>query len=208
MQDKLFNALNLRTKMLYMITHDLKSPITRLKLRQELGLIDHEKDIKDIEILESLANQIILDIRDNIFEYEELERFDLLAMLRDFNDMYSNLEILSNLDSIYIQARRKSLIRAFDNLINNAKKYSNKVLIQISSNNKNIKVSIKDYGPGINPKELKNIFKPFYKPSNSNSGHGLGLAISQEIFLNHRGSIEIRNHNKPHGIIVNVILPL
>ena len=89
----------------------------------------------------------------------------------------------------------------------NSKKYSEHVIIKIYSNETQIIISIKDYGTGIKESELINIFRPFYQPSGSILGHGLGLTIAREIVLSHSGTIDIRNHYQPHGVIIDVTLP-
>ena len=207
MINKLFKALNLRTKMLCMITHDLKLPVSRLKLRAELGIIDEEKNIQDLMLLEQLSGQILLNIKESLFENEILKVFDLGKLIENVANKYSNVTIIKKSNDLLINAREISIIRAFDNLISNAKKYSDNVLITLTSSSNEVSIKIQDFGPGIKKSELGNIFKPFYQPEGSKIGNGLGLTITQEIIINHNGTIEITNHNQPHGVIVHVTLP-
>ncbi|MGQ4003840.1 HAMP domain-containing sensor histidine kinase [Francisellaceae bacterium CB52] len=207
MQNKLFDALRIRTQMLSMITHDLKAPIARLSLRYKLGIVDDKKNLQDIEFLEQLADQIILDLKESMFEHEKLEWINIGSLLDSLSARYSNIEIVNTAAKLFIKGRKNSLLRAFDNLLSNSKKYSEHVIIKIYSNETQIIISIKDYGTGIKESELINIFRPFYQPSGSILGHGLGLTIAREIVLSHSGTIDIRNHYQPHGVIIDVTLP-
>lgn len=206
-QKRLFKALNTRTKILSMITHDLKSPIARLKLRYELGLVDHKDNIDDIELLEKLCHQILLEAKDDMFSHDVIEDVDIYSLLKGLVDKYNNIDI-NIIDSVYLKGRKLSLHRAFDNLISNAKKYSDKVSVNILKKDHFVEIDIKDYGKGIKESEIKNIFRPFYQINSMKQGNGLGLTIVQEIIKNHNGSISISNHYDPHGVIVNVQLPL
>ncbi|API87658.1 sensor histidine kinase [Francisella uliginis] len=206
-QKRLFKALNTRTKILSMITHDLKSPIARLKLRYELGLVDHKDNIDDIELLEKLCHQILLEAKDDMFSHEVIEDVDIYSLLKSIVDKYNNIDI-NEIDSIYLKGRKLSLHRAFDNLISNAKKYSDKISVNILKKDHFVEIDIRDYGKGIKESEIKNIFRPFYQINSMKQGNGLGLTIVQEIIKNHNGSISISNHYDPHGVIVNVQLPL
>ncbi|BCD91386.1 hypothetical protein fh0823_15250 [Francisella halioticida] len=206
-QHKLFKALNMRTKILSMITHDLKSPITRLKLRYELGFTADKHNLEDIELLEDLCNQILLEAKNDMFECEEIESVNITSLLEKIIHEYNNIAIDIK-DNVYLKGRKLSLYRAFENLISNSKKYSDKVSVSIIKSGCFVDINIKDYGIGIKESEIKNIFRPFYQVNSMKKGNGLGLTIVQEVITNHNGSISISNHYDPHGVIVNVKLPL
>ncbi|OIN84055.1 sensor histidine kinase [Francisella sp. TX07-6608] len=207
-QERLFKALNIRTKMLSMIAHDLKAPIARLKLRYELGLVDYKDNLEDVELLEKLCYQILLEAKDDMFGHEVIEDINIISLLKNIINKYNNIDINTNIDDICLKGRKLSLYRAFENLISNAKKYSDKVSVNISKNDHFVEINIKDYGKGIKESEIKNIFRPFYQVNSMKEGNGLGLTIVQEVITNHNGFISISNHYEPHGVIVNVKLPV
>ncbi|APC92418.1 MULTISPECIES: sensor histidine kinase [Francisella] len=206
-QERLFKALNIRTKMLSMIAHDLKAPIARLKLRYELGLVDYKDNLEDVELLEKLCYQILLEAKDDMFGHEVIEDINISSLLKNIINKYNNIDINID-DDICLKGRKLSLYRAFENLISNAKKYSDKVSVNIAKNDYFVEINIKDYGKGIKESEIKNIFRPFYQVNSMKEGNGLGLTIVQEIITNHNGFISISNHYEPHGVIVNVKLPV
>ncbi|QIW11003.1 HAMP domain-containing sensor histidine kinase [Francisella sp. LA112445] len=206
-QQKLFRALDVRTKALSMITHDLKSPIARLKLRYDLNPTENKDNLEDIGLLESLCNQILLEAKNDMFECEKVETINITSLLEKIIQEYNNITIDLK-DDVYLKGRKLSLYRAFENLISNSKKYSDKVLVSIIKSDCFVNIKIKDYGVGIKETDIKNIFRPFYQIDSMKKGNGLGLTIAQEVITNHDGYIDISNHYDPHGIIVNVKLPL
>ncbi|MED7788864.1 HAMP domain-containing sensor histidine kinase [Francisella sp. 19X1-34] len=206
-QHRLFRALDVRTKILSMITHDLKSPITRLRLRYDLRPIENKDNLEDIDLLESLCNQILLETKNDMFECEKVEIINITSLLEKITHDYDNIAIDIK-DNVYLKGKKISLYRAFENLISNSKKYSDKVLVSIIKSGYFVNIKIKDYGEGIKETEIKNIFRPFYQVNSMKKGHGLGLTIAQEVITNHDGYINISNHYDPHGVIVNVKLPL
>ncbi|MED7818905.1 MULTISPECIES: sensor histidine kinase [unclassified Francisella] len=208
-QHRLFKALKLRTKMLSMIAHDLKSPVARLKLRHELGLVNDDDNLEDLELLEKLCQQLLFEIKDDMFSHEMVEQFNFTDLIIGVISKYKNITMNVNTeDKIYIKGRRLALYRAFENLISNAKKYSDEVTVNITKKECFIEVDIKDYGVGIKESEIKNIFRPFYQVNNMKQGNGLGLTIVHEIITNHNGVVSLANHYDPHGVIANVKLPI
>ncbi|QIW09708.1 HAMP domain-containing sensor histidine kinase [Francisella sp. LA112445] len=206
-QQRLFKALKLRTKMLSMIAHDLKSPVARLKLRYELGMVSDDDNLEDLELLEKLCQQLLLEIKDDMFSHEVVEKFNFTDLLRGVISKYKNITLNTD-EKIYIKGRKLALYRAFENLISNAKKYSDEVSVNITKKECFIEIDIKDYGVGIKESEIKNIFRPFYQVNNMKQGNGLGLTIVHEIITNHNGVVSLANHYDPHGVIVNVKLPI
>ncbi|WP_150467840.1 sensor histidine kinase [Francisella sp. SYW-9] len=206
-QHKLFRALDVRTKILSMITHDLKSPIARLKLRYDLEPSQNKDNLEDINLLESLCNQILLEAKNDMFECEKVETISITSILEKIISKYDNI-VIDIKDDVYIKGRRISLYRAFENLISNSKKYSDKVFVSVIKSDCFVNINIKDFGIGIKEADIKNIFRPFYQVNSMKKGNGLGLTIAQEVITNHDGYIHIRNHYDPHGVIVNVKLPL
>lgn len=216
MQQRIHDLINDRTKMLAAISHDLRTPITRMKLRtqfieeQEL----HNKNIKDLNEMEVMISQILAFAKQDPMKEtpRNLDLFSLLATICDDTaDMGHQVNLTSEHYRIPFYGRPISLKRAFTNLINNAVKYANNVQVAIQKRSRSAIVTIEDDGPGIPEKDLMNVFKPFYRGEHSRSrdtgGVGLGLAVTRDIIRAHSGRVLMSNRPEG-GLKVTVILPL
>lgn len=214
MQNRIRRLLTDRTQMLAAISHDLRTPITRLQLRIERlpASADTEKMINDLKEMENMINSILIFARDYV-RNEPTEKVDLNALLETICDnlidaghkiTYHGLE-----ERLPFFGRITSLKRAFSNLIENAIKYGDtaEVFLQCSDNMLQIKIS--DEGPGIPENEMENVFAPFYRinkaRSPEKSGSGLGLAVARDIIRTHGGDITLINR-EPKGLTVTVTL--
>lgn len=214
LQENLNTLLQNRTRAFTAISHDLRTPLTRLKLRAE-SVADapvYEKIIQDINEMESMIHETLnyfMDIND-----ERMQRVDLAALLRSLKDDASELgyevSFESQVERLVYVAYVNLLKRALSNLINNALLYGNKARINLNLIGNNIEVSISDAGPGIEDSDLQNVFMPFYRGdasrSRSSGGTGLGLTIAKEIIQKHNGKVSL-NNLMTGGLQVVVLLP-
>ena len=212
MRKRILRHLNQRSEMLSGISHDLRTPLTRMKL--QLSFIkDKEISSKlndDISEMEKMLNEYLQFTSSSQSEKNEI--FDLSKLLNETIEKYENIYITKNLsENILINGRKNLLKRGFNNIIDNALKYGKKINVQLNRNGKNIFVLIEDNGPGIPEEEYENVFKPFYKidkgRSETKSSVGLGLSIASDIIRSHGGYIKL-NKSSMNGLGVKIFLPV
>ncbi len=212
MRKRIERHLNQRTEMLSGISHDLRTPLTRMKL--QLAFIKDRETVKklteDINEMEKMLNEYLQFTSSAFIEKDEL--FNLSELLHEIIDKYNNHNISKNLiPRIYISGRKNLINRCLNNLIDNALKYANKVEITLNKKKTNLFIIVDDNGPGIEKNEYDNVFKPFYKidkgRADSKSSVGLGLSIASDIIKSHGGNIKLEK-SKMNGLRVKIFLPL
>ena len=212
MRKRIIRHLNQRSEMLSGISHDLRTPLTRMKL-QIAFIKDKELANKltgDIDEMEKMLNEYLQFTSSSFLEKNEL--FNLSELINTTVKRYNNENISTNLSTeIYINGRKNLIKRCINNLIDNAIKYGDKVNIELTKSTKNFFIKIEDDGPGIPEKEYDNVFKPFYKidkgRADSKSSVGLGLSIASDIIRSHGGNIKLEKSSM-NGLGVKIFLPV
>ena len=212
MRKRILRHLNQRSEMLSGISHDLRTPLTRMKLQTAFIT---EKDIssklvEDINEMEKMLNEYLQFTSSSYVEKDEL--FNLSELIDEIVNKYNNQNIsISILERVYINGRKNLIRRCINNLIDNALKYGKNVRIELSKKNTNIFIKIEDDGPGIPDKEYDNVFKPFYKidkgRAETKSSVGLGLSIASDMIRSHGGNIKL-DRSKLNGLEVRIFLPV
>jgi len=212
MRKRIQRHLNQRNEMLSGISHDLRTPLTRMKL--QIAFIN-DKDLakklsEDINEMEKMLNEYLQFTSSSYVEKDDM--FNLSELIQEIVLKYNNKNISQELlPRIYINGRKNLINRCLNNLIDNALKYANKVNIQLNKKNTNLFIIIDDDGPGIEKKEHENVFKPFYKidkgRAESKSSVGLGLSIASDIIRSHGGNIKLEK-SKMNGLRVKIFLPV
>jgi len=212
MRKRIERHLNQRTEMLSGISHDLRTPLTRMKLQlaflKDKDAVDKLTD--DINEMEKMLNEYLQFTSSSYVEKDEM--FNLSELIEEIIKKYNNKNISHNLiPRIYINGRKNLINRSLNNLIDNGLKYANKVEISLTKKNTNLFLIIDDDGPGIPKKEHENVFKPFYKMdkgrNDSKSSVGLGLSIASDIIKSHGGNIMLEK-SKFNGLRVKIFLPI
>ena len=212
MRKRILRHLNQRSEMLSGISHDLRTPLTRMKL-QTAFIKDNDissKLTEDINEMEKMLNEYLQFTSSSYVEKDE--SFNLSELIDQIIEKYNNENISKIIASrVYINGRKNLIKRCINNLIDNALKYGKKVNIELSKKTTNIFVKIEDDGPGIPEKEYDNVFKPFYKidkgRADTKSSVGLGLSIASDIIRSHGGNIKLEK-SKLNGLGVRIFLPV
>lgn len=212
MRKRILRHLNQRSEMLSGISHDLRTPLTRMKL--QIAFIK-DKDLakkltEDINEMEKMLNEYLQFTSSSYMEKDEA--FNLSELIEDVINKYANNNILQDLvPRVYYSGRKNLINRCLNNIIDNALKYANKVEIKLNKKSTNLFIIIDDDGPGIPNKEHENVFKPFYKidkgRADSKSSVGLGLSIASDIVRSHGGNIMLEK-SKMNGLRVKIFLPV
>tara|TARA_B100000780_G_scaffold64060_1_gene41822 strand:- start:37 stop:675 length:639 start_codon:yes stop_codon:yes gene_type:complete len=212
MRKRIMRHLNQRSEMLSGISHDLRTPLTRMKL--QLAFIKDktlsEKMSLDIDEMEKMLNEYLQFTSSSYSEKDET--FDVSELTKNITLKYKNDNISTKIiPRIYMNGRKNLIQRSLNNIIDNALKYADKVNLELVKVKNNILIIIDDNGPGIPENEYDNVFKPFYKidkgRGDSKSSVGLGLSITSDIIKSHGGNI-ILEKSPLDGLRVKIFLPL
>ncbi|CAO6127798.1 BaeS Signal transduction histidine kinase [Candidatus Pelagibacterales bacterium] len=212
MKRRILKHISQRTAMLSGISHDLKTPLTRLKLQIELLNKNQKLNSLKEEIteMEKMINEY-LDFASNQYS-QPLEKFDIIELIQNLigKSFKKNIKIKSPKNLIF--SGRKNLIRrCIANIINNSQKYSENILITCKKIKKTIQINIDDDGPGIADEHKEKVFRPFYRVDKSRSlkdnSVGLGLSIVEDIVNSHGGTVKLLNNPKSKGLRVSLSFP-
>lgn len=213
MQSRIRSGIEERERFLAAVSHDLKTPVTRLRLRTEM-LADPEVRARfsaDIEDMQSLLDGA-LDILQGRLVDEALQQLDLVATLESLADDYAGIGdlVLHVPEALLVPARPKALKRAIVNLIDNALKYGHRAEVGLSLRDGWVELHVEDEGPGIPDDQLEQVFEPFYRLEGSRSrdtgGSGLGLAIARQVARGHGGDVMLSNR-QPSGLRATLRIP-
>ena len=211
MRKRILRHLNQRSEMLSGISHDLRTPLTRMKL-QTAFIKDKEisnKLVEDINEMEKMLNEYLQFTSSSYLEKDEL--FNLSELVNYIIKKYNNGNISHDItENIFINGRKNLINRCINNLIDNALKYGKNIYLKVSKESSNVLIKIEDDGPGIPEKEYDNVFRPFYKidkgRGEKKSSVGLGLSIASDITRSHGGNIKL-GKSRLNGLSVMVFLP-
>ena len=212
MRKRILRHLNQRSEMLSGISHDLRTPLTRMKL-QTAFIKDQNisnKLTEDINEMEKMLNEYLQFTSSSYIEKDEL--FDLSDLIEKIIKKYDNENISKTIPArVYLNGRKNLIMRCINNLIDNSLKYGKKVNVELSKKTANIFIKIEDDGPGIPESEYDNVFKPFYKidkgRAETKSSVGLGLSIASDIIRSHGGNVKLEKSSLS-GLAVKIFLPV
>ncbi|MGH8637135.1 MAG: ATP-binding protein [Burkholderiales bacterium] len=205
MQERLSRYLKSRVAALTAISHDLKTPITRMRLRAEL-IEDsplRESLLRDMSDLEKMVRSALEFIR-GLDSTEPPQPTDINALIESVCEDYREAGhevVTKGAARAPFPAQTQALKHCLANIIDNACKYGGKAQILVQDDEQKMVIKVRDFGHGVPESELEKVFEPFYRLESSRSrdtgGTGLGLAIARNVAQLHRGQVSIRNH--PEG---------
>jgi len=214
MQRRLRQFVTDRTRMLAAISHDLRTPLTRMRLRAEM-MEDGEqrtKILSDLQEMEDMVGATLAFARDENTD-EPSRPIDLAALMEtiaaDASDMDQPVG-LTTAGSLPVQMRPRAFKRAIVNIIDNAVRYAGRTEIDVSRDRDEAVIRIADHGPGVPESERENVLRPFYRCEGSRSrdtgGIGLGLSIASDTISAHGGRM-VLSETPGGGLTVEVRLP-
>ena len=215
MQDRLRRLVESRTQMLAALSHDLRTPLTLLRLRTEEVADTDERDkmLATIGEMDEMIGTTLAFARDEV-RAEPRRKVDLAALLASVVDDMADAGLpvtMTPAAALSYDCQPGALKRALTNLLDNAVKYGKRAQAAISTAGKPIEITIDDDGPGIPEVELAKVFQPFYRVEDSRSrdtgGTGLGLAIAQAIVQAHGGELTLANR-PGGGLRASINLPV
>lgn len=215
MQDRIQQLMDSRTEMLTAISHDLRAPLTRMRLRGEFieDSDQQRKLFRDVDEMQAMVEASLAFFRLD-GQQEPMTRFELAELIHtvvdDFRDMGHSVESADLMPLVYL-GRPLALKRVLTNLVDNAVKYGSRARIALSAQDRQVTIVIDDDGPGVPPSLIPKLFLPFFRIEASRNratgGFGLGLPSARSITRNHGGELTLENR-QPHGLRAIVILPI
>lgn len=217
MRKRIQNFVKQRTEMLSGISHDLRTPLTRMSL--ELEMMEEDENIKslkdDVKDMEKMINEYL-----NFARGEGTEKFKQCSVSDIVNKVFlnykktnKNIELINNLKETHkINCKEKSIERVLNNVIDNGFKYGKDLVkVTLDKTQKSIKIMVEDNGKGLSNKEKQEMFKPFYKGDNARNldvaSTGLGMSIVKDIVRAHGGAITV-DDSALGGLKVKIFLPM
>lgn len=214
LQAQLRKFVDDRTLMLAAMSHDLRTPLTKIRLRGEFIEDEDQRArlFRDVDALQAMADSALSFFRDD-YKDEEATVFDFAGLLRTIADDYCDQGAavhFSGPDRFAISGRPISLMRACTNLIDNAVKWGGRADLELTCTSLGVTLTVSDRGPGIPADALNKVFTPFFRVEQSRNrstgGMGLGLTSALAVIREHAGDIVLRNR-RGGGLQAQVTLP-
>ena len=220
MRTRIEKQIEQRTKMLSEVSHDLRTPLTRLKL--SLALLENKSEAKeilrDVDSMESMLDEFLTFAKSgSIEEFQNINLHELIEhIIKKNKDDNKKIEfkIIKRINELSCFTIRKNIFeRAIQNIIDNAFNHGTKTTVILNSNKKFVTISVEDNGPGIAKNQRGEALKPFSRLDNSrnqntHSGVGLGLTITLDAVRSHGGNLVLGRSKNLGGLLVKITLPV
>ncbi len=214
MRERILRLLEERTRMLMAISHDLRTPLTRLRLRSEELTEDDQKRrmLEDIALMDGSITSAISYVREG-GTAEVPEAADLPSLVETICSQFEDDGhpiVYEGPERLTVRCLPLALGRALTNLIDNAVKFGTSVTVRLASDAQGVSIEVEDDGPGIPDAEKLLVLEPFYRTDTarrSASGFGLGLAIALTVARHHAGTLTLHDR-MPHGLRARLTIPM
>ncbi len=215
MKERINRQISERTQMLAGVSHDLRTPLTRMKLQSAMMPEGQDKKdfLNDIDEMEKMLDGYLAFVSGEGSEKATFVDMNemILSIINKFRNTQAMIRYSTNDQVSAIQGREQALKRALTNIISNAFRYGKTIAVKLESNNNKLEVTIDDDGPGIPVDKREEVFKAFYRLEESRNketgGVGLGLSIAKDVITSHGGRIELLD-SPMGGLRVLVSIPL
>ncbi len=215
MKERIQRQISERTQMLAGVSHDLRTPLTRMKLQAAMMPEGEDKKdfLSDVDEMEKMLDGYLAFVSGEAGEKSTFVDMNemILSIINKFRNKKALIRYSTNDEVSAIQGREQALKRALTNVISNAFRYGKTIAVKLESNDKKLWVSIDDDGPGIPADKREEDFKAFYRLENSRNketgGVGLGLSIAKDVITSHGGTIELLD-SELGGLKVLISIPL
>jgi signal transduction histidine kinase len=216
MRERISALIDDRTRMLAAISHDLRTPITRMRLRSEFieDEMHRSRMLSDLDQMRSMLESVLSFLR-NDRKLESMTLVDIAITLQLVADQFADMGHKVAYDGpVHAMAtlRPDDLHRSITNLVENAVRYGASATIRLAVSSDTATIDVEDDGPGISDERKDVMLEPFVRGDDARNmdevtGFGLGLSIARSIVLAHGGELSL-NDQQPHGLIVRIRLPL
>lgn len=216
MRERITGLIDDRTKMLAAISHDLRTPITRMRLRSEF--IEDEthrsRMLGDLDQMRSMLESVLSFLR-NDRRLEAMTLVDIASTLQLVTDQFGDMGRKVSYDGpphAMATVRPDDLLRSVTNLVENAVRFGAEATIRLRTSPDVVTIDVEDDGPGISDAQKNNMLEPFVRGDDARnmdetSGFGLGLSIANAIVLAHGGALSLHDR-QPHGLVARIQLPV
>jgi two-component system OmpR family sensor kinase len=212
MQTRLKRYVDDRTAMVGAISHDLRTPLARIRFKLEARTLDRAAILSDVEKMEAMIASVLAFIRDAaaVDRREELDLLSVVEVVVDDAALTGGDVQLVDSAPLTVTGDAVALQRLLANLVDNALKYGGAARVRIHEQDRQAIVEIEDNGPGLSSAELARVFEPFYRANAARNldegGVGLGLAVARSLARAHGGDVDLIS--RPGGLTARVSLPL
>ena len=216
MRERITTLIDDRTRMLAAISHDLRTPITRMRLRSEFIEDDSQRSrmLHDLDQMRSMLESVLSFLR-NDRKLEQMTLVDVASTLQLVTDQFADMGhkvVYEGPEHAMAMVRPDDLHRSVTNLAENAVRFGAEATIRLSLTSDTMTIDVEDDGPGISDERKDVMLEPFVRGDDARNmddvtGFGLGLSIARAIVLAHGGGLSLHD-GKPHGLIVRIELPL
>jgi signal transduction histidine kinase len=216
MRERITALIDDRTKMLAAISHDLRTPITRLRLRSEFiaDEVHRSHMLRDLDQMRSMLESVLSFLR-NDRKLESMTLADVATTLQLISDQFADIghKVVYDVpEHAMATVRPDDLHRSVTNLVENAVRFGAMATIRLTASPDTMTIDIEDDGPGISDARKGMMLEPFVRGDDARNmdeaaGFGLGLSIARSIVLAHGGELSLHDR-QPHGLVVRILLPV